>query len=556
MILENPSQDASLHQIEVETNPDDATSDKGSQISFTSQNSTPSDHDVDQSALGQSKILKKDYSHPDKMTLSKITTGHNTKHAYGIQTRQVNVSRGNREGNNAFLKDTNVQFGDANSEDWSKLIRIISPSHYQIRLSLSENALYDNMLVESIKESLMEANMPLLLHTIEIMDRNGGWGLNKYFLLALTAADPAALGDPKAANVKKKSMGNFVFTPLHCAAVRGHEGIFRKLFEENDDPFLTDAALRKLIHYAAVSEDCGALKVLLDAGTEYRGKDLAKHTPLMLAAKHGRVENVRLLMEKDADGMKTKDGAGNMPIHHAAAGGHSGVIQVLTTEFGQKIDVPGPDRMTALGVATAKGNIDCAKWLLDHGAKPSKRDKFKRTPLMTALMNVQSECAALLLSHGSPFDLQDSSENSAMHYAAAYGCREGVEMLHRVGADPNQLNSWALTPICVAIMKAHLGLVPIFLNFPSINVNCRDDDGCTLITNTCKVLSAENFDYVYRLVHTLVLEKNADVTIKDLQGNLPLHYLLPNIKNCLWGWKSNYDCNEKSFWAGKQNLDR
>ena len=37
--------------------------------------------------------------------LKEIDTGYNNKFAYGVQTRKVAVSRGGREGNNAFVYD-------------------------------------------------------------------------------------------------------------------------------------------------------------------------------------------------------------------------------------------------------------------------------------------------------------------------------------------------------------------------------------------------------------------------------------------------------------------
>lgn len=42
--------------------------------------------------------------------MKKIDTGYNPKYAYGVATRKVNISRGGKEGNNAFthdLKETN-----------------------------------------------------------------------------------------------------------------------------------------------------------------------------------------------------------------------------------------------------------------------------------------------------------------------------------------------------------------------------------------------------------------------------------------------------------------
>jgi len=39
--------------------------------------------------------------------LKEVNTGSNDKYAYGVKTRKVALSRGGREGNNAFVYDLN-----------------------------------------------------------------------------------------------------------------------------------------------------------------------------------------------------------------------------------------------------------------------------------------------------------------------------------------------------------------------------------------------------------------------------------------------------------------
>lgn len=40
-----------------------------------------------------------------RCALKEINTGYNDKYAYGVRTRRVALSRGGREGNNAFVYD-------------------------------------------------------------------------------------------------------------------------------------------------------------------------------------------------------------------------------------------------------------------------------------------------------------------------------------------------------------------------------------------------------------------------------------------------------------------
>lgn len=44
-----------------------------------------------------------------RCSLKEVNTGYNDKYAYGVRTRKVAMSRGGREGNNAFVYDLNEE---------------------------------------------------------------------------------------------------------------------------------------------------------------------------------------------------------------------------------------------------------------------------------------------------------------------------------------------------------------------------------------------------------------------------------------------------------------
>ena len=53
--------------------------------------------------------------------------------------------------------------------------------------------------------------------------------------------------------------------------------------------------------------------------------------------------------------------------------------------------------MTPLIQAAANGHFDCVQWLVENGAKTTKRDKFKRSSLILAIMNGHLKIASYLL---------------------------------------------------------------------------------------------------------------------------------------------------------------
>ena len=161
------------------------------------------------------------------------------------------------------------------------------------------------------------------------------------------------------------------------------------------------------------------------------------------------------------------------------------------------VHLAGKNRVTALILASAMGHFEIVKYLLEESQPKARimgKDKFKRTALIYAVRNGNLKVASYLLSKGAEFNGADSSNNSAIHYAAAYGFSECVDVLAKAGADPNVVNTWKLTPLNVALAKGHFGVVKTLLNFPSTDVNCRDDDGRTLVSLSIDRLNEEKFE--------------------------------------------------------------
>jgi len=77
--------------------------------------------------------------------------------------------------------------------------------------------------------------------------------------------------------------------------------------------------------------------------------------------------------------------------------------------------------MTPLGYASAFGFYDLVDFLLKNKARTLGKDLYHRTPLIMAIRNGHTKIASLLLQKGSEWNHKDSSLNTPLHYAAAYG---------------------------------------------------------------------------------------------------------------------------------------
>ena len=138
-----------------------------------------------------------------------------------------------------------------------------------------------------------------------------------------------------------------------------------------------------------------------------------------------------------------------------------------------------------------------------------------------AVKNGHVRVAALLLQNGSEWNHADSSSNTVLHYAAGFGWKECIDLLVKHGADINAANMWKITPITIAMLKNHQGIVKELLKRDDIDVNGKDDQGRTLLTMAISDLGDPTiFEFIKFLV-----EKGADPAITDVDGNTCLHRL-------------------------------
>jgi ankyrin repeat protein/predicted DNA-binding WGR domain protein len=456
----------------------------------------------------------------NSIALQKIDTGFNDQYAYGVATRKVNVSRGGRQGNNAFVEDQTKWTNSFDNEHIDFLLSSKKTTIATLKTILSFSPALENQLINKVGVAMRFGNREIADFLIQKGMKNGGYGLSEFYSPALMGKTVKSVEDIKKMNCTKKAFGMGNFSPIHCACLNPNGEILKHILTCNPEYLNMDESMRKPVHYAACCESVEPLKYLLSQNVDSREMDNQRTTPLMYAARAGRVENVRFLLQENRSIPAFKDRLGYNAIHYAAEYGNFDVVKLLV-ENGLKIDLPGPDRKTCLHIAAAKGNWEMVEFLVNNGAKTTTKDKYKRTALLLACKNGNLKIASFLLQNGAPYEEGDSSDNTPLHYACAYGYPEVIQLLFTAGANPNAVNSWNLTPTAVALLKSYFSCLRTMLNNPITNVNCIDDEGRTLVSNAIKVISAENFHHV----SFLLVDKKADPNIADAKGLTAFDYL-------------------------------
>ncbi|CAF3599372.1 unnamed protein product [Rotaria sp. Silwood1] len=188
--------------------------------------------------------------------------------------------------------------------------------------------------------------------------------------------------------------------------------------------------------------------------------------------------------------------------------------------------------------------VKCVKILVEFGAhingfmtKIEAHVRFKRTPLIHACMYENAHIVSHLLRMGTNANVFDSSMNTALHYAIAYGWYFCVRLLFEADTNLNCANCWQTICLRVDFSKGHHGICDYLLTEYQADINLKTDDGLTLVIITVDVeISASSLQQLEYVVvkHKAdsKLELNLDVSHDETSTRLYLtvikHLLIEN----------------------------
>jgi ankyrin repeat protein len=112
-------------------------------------------------------------------------------------------------------------------------------------------------------------------------------------------------------------------------------------------------------------------------------KDIKKMTAFGYACQYGYIDTIKVFLEfknERITDIKKPDGTNK--------------VEVLAVKKNAGV---GPDRLTPLQWAAAKGNLDQVLLLLEHKARIQATDKYKRSALTLAVRNGHTKVASILL---------------------------------------------------------------------------------------------------------------------------------------------------------------
>jgi ankyrin repeat protein len=119
------------------------------------------------------------------------------------------------------------------------------------------------------------------------------------------------------------------------------------------------------------NEDIGRIKDLLGKGADPNAQTSCGTRPLLIAAKRGNTEIIRILIENGAQ-VDGRDKNGLTPLMSAASAGRVGNVEVLIAAAAN-LNAKDNKGITALMWATVKGFADVVEILISKGADVNAR---------------------------------------------------------------------------------------------------------------------------------------------------------------------------------------
>lgn len=215
-----------------------------------------------------------------------------------------------------------------------------------------------------------------------------------------------------------------------------------------------------LLHVACKMGRVGAVKILLEAGSDVTAEDSAGRIPLLVAIEKGHVECVRFMLSflKETKPkwvsrlLSMADIKGNKPIHYGCRNIHilsllveaccdNDIVELLGTNETQKTS-----GMTPLHLASLC-DPECCSLLLTMGADANKRTSSGDTAVILASKENVFEAVKALVRGGADVAAANNDQDTALHFACMMENEELAQFLIEAGASTAAVNNDGKTPL-------------------------------------------------------------------------------------------------------------
>jgi len=272
--------------------------------------------------------------------------------------------------------------------------------------------------------------------------------------------DPSYIPMTSKPPIPKNLMG-VQWTALHCAAWQASRRATKTLLQygaqvnmrtrgKSSSGELTGTISSTPLHLALASPSEHVLEVvniLVEAGAELDARDWQDYAPLHIAARRGKNEAVKYLLNRGANVNISDRTCQKTPLHLALEGASKEYFPVVKTlvERGAQLDVIDRQGYAPLHGAAANANIAAVNYLLHCGANVNAAKglltDWEHTNSKGMHLNPTALCTALKSGYNGSHD-KYVAKTLCMHGAVVRGGDvEGLDNLG-LGSDADMLRYW------------------------------------------------------------------------------------------------------------------
>lgn len=253
--------------------------------------------------------------------------------------------------------------------------------------------------------------------------------------------------------------------PMNPLNIEGPHGLTPLMVASMGPPFYKEPL--GLVAYGTTGEmNNGAadnnVTDLLHKGAQLNlANKVTGETALHLAARHGRVDAARSLIERcDSQDINAQDASGRTPLHAAIAADSLGVFECLVRNRFTDINAQTNDGTTPLILAARVGTYSMLEELILNDCEVTKSDANGKTALhWAAATNNVDAIRRLLAVRETNKDAQDLAEETPLFLAAREGARGAVEILLSHNANKDISDQMDRSPIEIARSRQHHDIV-------------------------------------------------------------------------------------------------
>jgi len=220
-------------------------------------------------------------------------------------------------------------------------------------------------------------------------------------------------------------------TPLLLGVGSGREEVARMLLERKADVNSSNRDAVHPVHSAARTGDLDILRVIVESGrARLDARNALLQTPMILAAQNNHSDVVKYLHDSGGS-IDLWDRDGNTPLMAAAAEGHAEVVQTLM-DLGARLDLVDRDDRTALFQAAQEDYPEVLEVILaDEMGREllDANDVYDNLPIHAASAAGNAECVRILLEAGADVDNKNEDERTPLHLAAINGRSRVAEII-------------------------------------------------------------------------------------------------------------------------------